>query len=45
MNDPDYVPQNIHYDPRVARGSTVASMVIPAGTHADALYTEKKREE
>jgi hypothetical protein len=29
----DYFPQNIMYDKRVARGSTYAAMVIPAGSN------------
>jgi len=30
------------YDKRIARGSTYAAMVIPAGTNPDALMTEKR---
>ena len=33
------------YDKRVARGSTYAAMVIPAGTNPDAMMMEKKQEE
>lgn len=33
------------YDKRVARGSTYAAMVIPAGTNPDAMMTEKRQEE
>jgi hypothetical protein len=32
------------YDRRIARGSTHAAMVIPAGSHPDALFLEKKQE-
>jgi hypothetical protein len=32
------------YDRRIARGSTHAAMVIPAGSHPDALFMEKKQE-
>jgi hypothetical protein len=35
---------NIMHDRRVARGSTHAAMVIPAGSHPDALFMEKKKE-
>lgn len=41
----DYIPQNIMHDRRIARGSTHASMVIPAGNHPDALFLEKKKEQ
>lgn len=41
----EYYPQNIMYDKRVARGSTYAAMVIPAGTNPDAMMTEKRQEE
>lgn len=41
----DYFPQNIMYDRRVARGSTYAAMVIPAGTNPDAMVMEKRQEE
>jgi len=41
----DYIPQNIMHDPRIARGSTNASMVIPAGNHPDAIFLEKKKEQ
>jgi hypothetical protein len=33
------------YDRRVARGSTYAAMVIPAGTNPDAMVMDKKHEE
>lgn len=33
------------YDRRVARGSTYAAMVIPAGTNPDAMMMERKQEE
>jgi len=33
------------FDKRVARGSTYASMVIPAGTSPDAMIMEQKNEE
>lgn len=33
------------YDKRVARGSTYASMVIPAGTSPDAMVMEQRHEE
>jgi hypothetical protein len=29
------------FDKRVARGSTYAAMVIPAGTNPDAMLTDK----
>lgn len=32
-------------DRRVARGSTYAAMVIPAGTNPDAMIMEKRQEE
>lgn len=32
------------HDRRVARGSTYAAMVIPAGTNPDAMMMEKKTE-
>lgn len=32
-------------DKRVARGSTYAAMVIPAGTNPDAMIMEKRQEE
>ena len=38
----EYIPQNIMYDRRIARGSTHASMVIPAGQHPDSLLIERK---
>ena len=41
----EYIPQNIMHDKRIARGSTHASMVIPAGNHPDALFLEKKKEQ
>ena len=41
----EYIPQNIMHDRRIARGSTHASMVIPAGNHPDALFLEKKKEQ
>ena len=34
----EYIPQNIMYDKRVARGSTHAAMVIPAGSYPDTLF-------
>jgi hypothetical protein len=33
------------YDKRVARGSTYAAMVIPAGTNPDAMMMDKKGNE
>jgi hypothetical protein len=33
------------FDKRVARGSTYASMVIPAGTSPDAMVMERRQEE
>jgi hypothetical protein len=33
------------FDRRVARGSTYAAMVIPAGTNPDAMIMDKKQEE
>lgn len=33
------------HDRRVARGSTYAAMVIPAGTSPEAMMLEKKTEE
>ena len=33
------------YDKRVARGSTYAAMVIPAGTNPEAMMMEKRQEE
>ena len=41
----EYIPQNIMHDSRVHRGNTHAAMVIPAGTHPDALFLEKKEEQ
>ena len=38
----EYYPQNIMFDKRVARGSTYAAMVIPAGQNPDAMMTEKR---
>ena len=32
-------------DKRIARGSTYAAMVIPAGTNPDAMIMEKRQEE
>lgn len=32
------------YDKRIARGSTFAAMVIPAGTNPDAMMMDKKTE-
>ena len=32
------------YDRRVARGSTYAAMVIPAGTNPDAMMMDKKQD-
>jgi hypothetical protein len=32
------------FDKRIARGSTYAAMVIPAGTNPDAMMTDKKTE-
>ena len=40
----EYYPQNIMQDRRVARGSTYASMVIPAGTNPDTMIMERKQE-
>ena len=39
------MPTNIMQDRRVARGSTYAAMVIPAGTNPDALQMEKRQTE
>ena len=33
------------YDRRVARGSTYAAMVIPAGTNPDAMITDQRQQE
>ena len=33
------------YDRRIARGSTYAAMVIPAGTNPDTMLMERKQEE
>ncbi len=33
------------YDRRVARGSTYAAMVIPAGSNPDAMMMDRKQEE
>ena len=33
------------FDKRVARGSTYAAMVIPAGTNPDTMMMEKRQEE
>lgn len=41
--DQEYVPQNIMYDKRIARGSTHAAMVIPGGTHPDTLLFERQK--
>ncbi|CAI2386911.1 unnamed protein product [Moneuplotes crassus] len=41
----DYIPQNIMHDSRIARGSTNASMVIPAGNHPDAIFLKKKEQQ
>jgi len=38
----EYYPQNIMFDKRIARGSTYAAMVIPAGQNPDAMMTEKR---
>ena len=38
----EYYPQNIMQDKRIARGSTYAAMVIPAGTNPDAMMMDKK---
>ncbi len=32
------------YDRRIARGSTYAAMVIPAGTNPDAMVTDKQHD-
>ncbi len=37
----EYYPQNIMQDRRVARGSTYAAMVIPAGTNPEAMMTKQ----
>lgn len=42
--DREYYPQNIMHDKRVARGSTYAAMVIPAGTNPDTMMMDKKNE-
>jgi hypothetical protein len=41
----EYLPQNIMYDRRIARGSTYAAMVIPAGSNPDAMIMERRQEE
>lgn len=41
----DYFPQNIMQDRRVARGSTYAAMVIPAGTNPEAMVQDRNKEE
>lgn len=33
------------HDRRIARGSTYAAMVIPAGTNPDAMMMEKRQED
>lgn len=38
----EYLPQNIMYDRRIARGSTYAAMVIPAGSNPDAMIMERR---
>jgi Radial spoke protein 3 len=40
----EYYPQNIMHDKRIARGSTYAAMVIPAGTNPDAMMMDKRNE-
>jgi hypothetical protein len=45
LNRGDYYPQNIMHDKRIARGSTYAAMVIPAGTNPDAMLMDKKQED
>ena len=35
--DGEYIPQNIMFDKRIARGSTHAAMVIPGGAHPEQL--------
>jgi hypothetical protein len=45
VSNTDYFPTNIMFDRRVARGSTYAAMVIPAGTNPDAMMMDKKQEE
>ena len=40
----EYFPQNIMFDKRVARGSTYAAMVIPAGQNPDQLASSQKEE-
>ena len=37
----EYYPTNIMQDRRVARGSTYAAMVIPAGTNPEAMMTKQ----
>jgi hypothetical protein len=37
----EYYPQNIMHDRRVARGSTYAAMVIPAGTNPEAMMSKQ----
>ena len=34
----EYVPINIIHDRRIAKGSTHAAMVIPAGTYPDTIF-------
>ncbi len=41
-NQEEYMPQNIMQDRRVARGSTYAAMVIPAGANPDAMVMDHK---
>ena len=41
MKFSEYYPQNIMQDRRVARGSTYAAMVIPAGTNPEAMMTKQ----
>jgi hypothetical protein len=44
-NVEEYYPQNIMQDRRIARGSTYAAMVIPAGTNPDAMVMERRNED
>jgi hypothetical protein len=44
QEDPNVQPSNIMHDRRVVRGNTYAAMVIPAGSHPDALAKEREKE-
>jgi len=43
-DQPTVITQNIMWDRRVVRGNTYAAMVIPAGSHPDAITLEKEQE-